>query len=85
MTQTEEEWQYKDRPGSWSKDLDRIRAELSDRSDKSKEDTCLLPIANICSQSAKLVIMGKAKVIVKRSHGDMTYRVTFHETWTRLE
>jgi len=73
MTQLEER-DYKDLPpGSWSEDLDRLLEKFGDER------------TYVRSQSSKVIVMGKAKVIVKRDSGDTAYRVTFHETWTRLE
>ena len=64
---------YWDRPGSFSEDLDRIRARTT-------------PIAHhAMSEGSKVIVMGKAKVLQKGPFGSHTYRVTFHETWTRIE
>jgi len=56
---------YWDRPDSFSEDLDRILA----KSGASRHE------------ATKVIVMGKAKVLL----GDKHYRVTFHETWTRTE
>ena len=74
MTLLEDELDYVDLPpGSWSADLGRILS--IDR-----------PDVDVISTS-KIIIMGKARVdrSIDRPDDKRSYRVTFHETWTRLE
>jgi len=84
MTLLEDERDYKDVPGSWSRDLDRILARFPDASGKPMNGHMSVRSKVIPNQN-KYIVMGKAKVIQKGPLGNICYRVTFHETWTRTE
>ena len=78
MTLLEKERSYWENPGSFSIDIDTIRSQTKVSNTVTK---FVKPTNAVC----KFIVMGRCKVIEKSPLETHTYRVTFHETWTREE